>query len=198
MKWVRKFYFSFARIPSASNEIAVSSFFKDHAISKLRESRFSAICVTSVTPCWPIPSRLSKLLSQQSNHSLKFSISVTFYHALSKQFYGTTFVGNDHTSTTSAEEDDPVISLNELIYFKSKYNDHHCYAITELIATEYSPSHVDWKGNQYGCGWSVIPLNHTNTSKNQEAYILSGTPRKLLLLKTSDLLFQCRVRWESP
>ena len=55
-----------------------------------------------------------------------------------------------------------------------------CY---QLFASQY----VDWKGNQYGCGWSVIPLNHTKTSKNQEAYILSGTPRKLLLLKNSDL-----------
>ena len=107
-------------------------------------------------------------MSEIPDKEIKYSISVAFYHASSKRFYGSTYIGTEHEGT------DGKYILNELLYFRLKCFGPNCYAVLELIATEYTSSTVH---GQYGCGWGLIRLDF---SENGETVIHQGTPRELL------------------
>lgn len=136
-------------------------------------------------PTWPLPLPLKNRTIGISHKEIKYSISVTFYHAPSKRFYGSTYLGTELEST------DGTFRLNELLYFRLKYFGPNCYGVLELIATEYTSSVVN---GQYGCGWGLIRLDFSETDG---VTIYQGTPRELLFADSVQELQQSLARTSS-
>jgi len=60
-------------------------------------AKLFALSIHSVEPSWPIPTSVHMRRKNESFHpALTYSVSMCFYHALSKRFFGSTHVGFDH------------------------------------------------------------------------------------------------------
>lgn len=100
---------------------------------------------------WPVPTALRQRLDQHPNHSLKYSVSMSFYHSVSKRFFGSTWMGYKQSPPKKSD----VLLVNELVYWQSSIADPNCFAIIELVATEVD-TNSDVIVGQYGCGWAMM------------------------------------------
>jgi hypothetical protein len=159
---------------------------------------------------WPVPSALRARLDAHPNHSLKYSVSMSFYHSVSKRFFGSTWMGYKQSPPKKSE----VLLINELVYWQSSIADPNCFAIIELVATEVDNG-SDVVVGQYGCGWAMMqPFGDagirdisTESKLGEEGFhplkVYSGTPRKLRFLTKEDYyrldeiaLSSCRIRFK--
>lgn len=140
---------------------------------------------------WPIPPSLKKILETAELDGMQetritCSISMSFYHTLSKRFYGSTWVGHEHPfSIKTSTKRIPIDNLNELTYFQTRINDPNCFIVVELVMAILSP--LDGSvSRRYGCGWALVnPFFLDLAMSTGKIGLYSGSPRDLLQLKGS-------------
>ena len=99
-----------------------------------------------------MPAALTKRLQEHPGHSLKYSVSMSFYHSSSKRFFGSTWMGFKQSPPKKGGEN---LLFNEVVYWSSSVVDPNCFSVIELVATEVDNSSGVVMG-QYGCGWAML------------------------------------------
>mmetsp|Transcript_34093 Transcript_34093/g.50049 ORF Transcript_34093/g.50049 Transcript_34093/m.50049 type:complete len:1438 (+) Transcript_34093:97-4410(+) len=178
------------RVVLITNEIP-----KDMAPSQAKNVQTYAMQILRINP-WPIPPNLLKIIQKANARALSYSVSMSFYHILSKRFFGSTWIGRNYLN--SSVEEDGSLETNELVYFQSKIMDPNCFAVIELVATKHDLQQQKITG-QYACGWALMKpfvcdtsTMNLNKQKSEGESILSlnvigGTPRKLLTMKRDSI-----------
>jgi len=142
---------------------------------------------------FPTPPPLTLRLANHPSHSLKYSLSMSFYHVVSKRFFGSTWMGSTFDDSSLKKNS---LVTNEMIYWSSYLSDPNCFAVIELVATEYHRT-TNVTIGQYGCGWATLQPFGDVTLKDvggveggEEGFIplkvYGGTPRKLRFLTRED------------
>ena len=146
---------------------------------------------------WPLPS----LAIYSKYKSTKYSIAITFYHTITKNFFGKTWKSCSFDYTDEEGE----ITLNEAVIFHSKIRDSNCVAVVELVAAAEKQSETNVLSSQVSCGWTMIqPFVtelrdvHSNDYEEEEdndeedvipwsfSKLYRGTPRKMQFLSQVD------------
>lgn len=161
-----------------------------------------ALLLSGVEP-WPIPSALKKKMKDEKLQfgmickKIACSISMTFYHVLSKKFFGSTFVGHEYVVSTEATNIPiSVKNFNEIMYFQSRIRDPNCFAVIELVMSTFD-SVSDEVSNRYGCGWTIINPFEFEVDKEHQSNdigscklitsgnlcVYRGSPRELVTKK---------------
>ena len=152
--------------------------------------------IQSVTK-WPLPQPfLTKLTNDSQEKCIKYFVSISFYHTVSKHFFGTTWKS---CSSDYTDEGGGAITLNEVVIFHSKIIDSNCIAIIELIAEKHDTNNA--YSRQISCGFCMIQPFGTNFldvcsySREEDdddaipllsSKVYRGTPRKLQFLSHVD------------
>lgn len=160
------------------------------------ETPITYACLLSSISSWPLPSSLTKRweaeeLNGMHQRHITCSVSMSFYHTLSKRFFGSTWVGHEHHfSVKSSTKKLPVDNLNELVYFNSSIRDSKdCFAVVELVVTTLNALD-DSVARRYGCGYALIHsfLPVIDQCQNKTTHLFAGSPRDLLQLKGNGAL----------
>jgi hypothetical protein len=156
-----------------------------------------AVLLSSISS-WPLPKKVQET-SKGSPTKIECSVSISFFHLPSKQFYGSTFLGTEHPFQLNNSFELPMSNLNELVYFQTSINDPNCFIVIELVTTTRNPINED-VDKRFGSGWAIIKpfLDERLVQENDivissgEVKIFQGTPRELLQLKgdTASILKQ--------
>lgn len=148
-----------------------------------------AFLLSSINP-WPMPPSLRKRLQTAELDGMQLmnatcSMSMTFYHSKSRRFYGSTWVGHEHTCTIKSSSTKIVLeNFNELTYFFTRVHDPYCFIVIELIMNILSPLNGSISG-RLGCGWAIVNPFLGESKSNGRICLFDGSPRRLLELKGS-------------
>ena len=98
-----------------------------------------AISIDSIMP-WNVSSNVKRKLEETpclGERRITCSVSLSFFHTPSKKFYGSTFIGHQHTFSLKNINEIKSLSLynlNELVYFQTRVNDPNSVLVCELVA----------------------------------------------------------------
>jgi hypothetical protein len=168
------------------------------------EPKTYAMLIQSISP-WHISNSMKRKLEETQclgKRQIACSVSMSFFHAGSKKFYGSTFVGHEHIFVLKnglSEINYLTINLNELVYFHTKVVDPNSVIVCELVASLFDQFGEGEK--RYGCGFAVVSpfsdcceddseRSHKNPVKSGSICIYDGSPRDLLDAKEPGGIFQ--------
>eukprot|EP00956_Cyclotella_meneghiniana_P014371 scaffold21503_cov56-Cyclotella_meneghiniana.AAC.2 len=156
-----------------------------------------AISIDSIMP-WNVSSNVKRKLEETpclGERRITCSVSLSFFHTPSKKFYGSTFIGHQHTFSLKNINEIKSLSLsnlNELVYFQTRVNDPNSVLVCELVASLLDPF-GDGIEKRFGCGFAIIgPFIDTENDdgssqrdpiKSGSICIYDGSPRELLSMK---------------
>lgn len=155
-----------------------------------------AISIDGISP-WRISSNIRRKLEETQclgERRITCSISMSFFHVTSKKFYGSTFLGHEHTFTLKNLNEINNLSmtnLNELIYFNTRVTDPNAVLVCELVTSLYDQFGGGIE-KRFGCGYGVICLfsdfdgelnARHDPIKSGSICIFDGSPRDLLTVK---------------
>lgn len=176
--------------------------------------------LTWVLPDSFVPASLFPISQEENNEDdegdedvlLTLGVHVSFFHSVSKRFFGNTWVSpeiavdpfqikQDRRATASAAVRHVLesVSLNLRAYFMTDLVDTNCVGVVELIAYEKDR---DSKAtiSAVGCGWTLLPLFAQATESTEEH---SDSNKNGMTLSTSGesvnvFMGSPRVLWEIP
>lgn len=151
-----------------------------------------AMSVESISP-WHISNNMKRKLEETQclgERKIACSVSMSFFHAASKKFYGcTSFIGHEHVFVLKNSLNHLSINLNELVYFQTKVVDPNSVVVCELVASLFDQFGEDVE-KKYGCGFAVLtPFSDCEDDsersqgdpvKSGSICIYDGSPRDLL------------------
>ncbi|RHY33989.1 hypothetical protein DYB32_001225 [Aphanomyces invadans] len=133
---------------------------------------------------WPLTEQLEGAM-------LTYGLQMTFFHSLTKRFFGNTWLSPELLDNGKA---DVVVQIS--VGFISDVVDPNCVAVVELVAFEKDPA-SSLTTASHGCGWCLLPmfgqkllgLAHETLTVN----VFAGSPRHLYVVNQADWQNQTKV-----
>ncbi|OQS07837.1 nephrocystin-4, partial [Thraustotheca clavata] len=158
----------------------------DGTNSPTRVNKISAYAIDlHMVKNWPIAENLR-------NRSLRYGVQVTFFHSVTRRFFGNTWSSPEITESSFAD-----ITLQMSVCFLTDVVDPNCVAVVELIVHEKDTLSGLTK-TSHGCGWCILPIFGQKlvgiTVETLAVNIFAGSPRNLWVIDQIEWQNQAKVQ----
>ncbi|EQC33112.1 hypothetical protein SDRG_09100 [Saprolegnia diclina VS20] len=155
-------------------------------LAPTRVSKTSAYCIDlHLVKNWPLTEKLEQA-------RLEYGLQVTFFHAVTRRFFGNTWRSPEMPAHAVAD-----VHFQMSVCFLTDVVDPNCVAIVELIAHEKSTSSASLTATSHGCGWCILPLFGQKmlpaTTEAQSVNVFMGSPRYLWVVAQAEWQGQPKV-----